>query len=127
MNLGSSNRTNNDVCAYEKRLYESTSPLAYRLYFGAQENCSKCVYDKFYRKYDLVDVESELRNQNRPLSQCDQFKYNPSCPKNRYCMSTFDKSAPISYPPEVCPIVYNNIPKRTDVGYRLPSANICRK
>lgn len=125
MNLGSSNRPIYDNCAYAKNLYESTSPLAYNLYFGKFENCNKCLYDKFWTRYQLVDIETELRNQTRPLSQCDQFKYSPNCQRSGLCLSTFDPSVPVVYAPEVCPIVYNNIPKVTHPGYIMPDPNFC--
>jgi hypothetical protein len=129
MNIGASNKLIYDECDYQKRLYESTSPLAYNLFFGAQENCEKCrpSYQPFWVKYDpqIVDVESELLNITRPLSNCDQFKYSPACKRSGLCISTFDKSMPVVLAPEVCPIVYNNIPRQTSKGYRLPSANIC--
>lgn len=124
---GSSNRLLYDNCAYGKRLFESTSPLAYNTYQGKFENCNKCIYDKFWTPYQLVDVESELWNINRPLSQCDQFKYSPNCPKSGLCTSTFDKSVPVVVVPDVCPIVYNNIPRTTGIGYALPDPNFCMK
>ena len=126
---GSFNRQMYDTCNYQKRIYESTSPLAYQLYFGKQENCNKCQYDNFYVRYqpEIVDAESELKNITRPLSECDQFKYSPSCKRSGLCMSTFDKTVPVVLAPEVCPIVYNNIPKWTTPGYKLPSADVCRK
>ena len=126
MNIGGSNRQLYDTCNYQKQLYESTAPLAYQLYFGAVENCNKCRVDRFYTRFMLVDVESELRNQTRPLSKCDQFKYNPNCKKSGLCMSTFDPSRPIVLAPEVCPIIYNNIPKQTHPGYHLPNPNFCK-
>ena len=69
----------------------------------------------------LVEVESELRNQTRPLSECDQFKYSPDCKRSGICWSTFDKDVPVILAPEICPIIHNNIPKRTDNG--LPNMN----
>lgn len=128
MNQGSSNRQLYDRCNYQKRLYESTSPLAYRMYFGQVENCNKCQYDRFYVKYqpEIVDVESELKNLTRPLSKCDQFKYSPTCKKSSLCLSTFDKSAPVILAPEICPIVFNNIPRQKKPGYELPNMNPCR-
>lgn len=125
-NFGSSNRLIYDNCAYQKALYESTSPLAYRLYEGAHENCEKCMHEnKFYRPFDLVDTESELKNITRPNTHCPQFKYNPSCPKTRSCFSTFDKTNPIVLAPEVCPIVHNNIPKMKHPGYEVPKQTFC--
>ena len=129
MNIGSSNRSIYDNCDYEKKLYESTSPLAYRLYFGASENGSKCLYDKFRVRYnsEIVDTESELLNLTRPLSNCDQFKYSPNCKRSGLCTSTFDRAVPIVLVPEVCPIVYNYIPRQTSTGVHLPSPKICKK
>lgn len=127
MNIGGSNRPIYDNCAYEKQLYESTSPMAYQLYFGAHENCNKCMYDKFWVKYQLVDIESELRNQTRPLSQCDQFKYSPNCRRSGICLSTFDKTIPVTPSPEVCPVVYNNIPRQLSNGFHLPNPNPCTR
>ncbi len=128
MNIGSSNRTLYDSCSYEKDLYESVSPLNYRMYGGFGENCNKCINDKFYVKYqpEIVNVESELRNLTRPLSNCDQFKYSPTCKQSGLCTSTFDPKVPIVLAPEVCPIVYSNIPRRTHPGYHLGDPNVCR-
>ena len=126
MNIGGSNRQLYDSCNYQKYLYESTAPLNYQLFFGKHESCNKCIADRFWVKYQLVDVESELKNLTRPLSHCDQFKYNPKCRKSGLCMSTFDPSRPIVLAPEVCPIVYNNIPKQTHPGYHLPNPNFCK-
>lgn len=127
MNIGSSNRQIYDNCAYQQKLYTSTTPLIYDLYEGKFENCKKCKYDKFWRPFDLVDVESELRNQTRPQSKCGQFKYNPNCGATSSCLSTYDRSVPVVYAPEVCPIVFNNIPKRPwkDVGYVIPPHDFC--
>jgi hypothetical protein len=127
MNIGSFNRTSYDNCGYQKYLMESTSPLAYNLYQGAHENCNKCLYDKFWTPYQLVDIETELKNITRPLSKCDQFKYTPGCKRSGLCLSTFDRSVPVVPAPEVCPVVYNNIPRYTSPGYKLPNPNFCRK
>lgn len=122
---GSSNRQIYDVCAYEQWLHTSTTPLNYALYMGKNENCGKCRYDKFWRPFDLVDVESELRNQTRPVSRCGILKYNKNCSPSKYCLSTYDKSVPVVFAPEICPIVFNNIPKQISVGYTIPSTEIC--
>jgi len=125
MNIGGSNRTIYDNCAYAKDLYESTAPLAFQLYQGAYENCNKCIIDHFYRPYDLVNIESELKNITRFVSKCDQNKYNPDCKMSNRCISTFDRNIPRIPVPEVCPIIFNNIPKQTSPGYKLPTSNIC--
>ena len=84
-------------------------------------------FKEFYLENILKDeLESELKNLTRPLSQCDQFKYSPSCKKSGLCLSTFDKSVPVILAPEVCPIVYNNIPRRLTPGYHLPDPNPCK-
>ena len=126
MNIGSSNRLIYDNCSYQKRLYEGTAPLDYQLYQGKFENCNKCIHDQFWTPLQLVDQETELQGRGRPLSHCDQFKYNPQCKKSDMCTSTFDKTNPIVLAPEVCPIVHNNIKKRTTPGYSLPSGNFCQ-
>lgn len=120
MQASSQNRTNMDQCAYEKRVYESTSPLLHQTYFGSVENVNKCRYsDKYFPLRNdpaIIDIESDLRNQTRPYSKCDQFKYSPQCVKSGQCISTFDKSAPVVLAAEVCPIVFNNIPRWTSNG-----------
>jgi len=122
MNQGSSNRLPYDECAYAQRLYESTTPYQYRTYVGAYENGDKCRLDKFWRPFDaqIVDVESELKNISRPATKCGILKYHPDCKKSAKCISTFDKSNPVVHNADVCPIVYNNIPKITSNGMRKP-------
>lgn len=126
-NFGSFNRLKYDSCSYQKDLKESTSPLSYNLYEGKFENCDKCVFDKFYKKYDLVDVESELRNITRGNTRCPEFKYNPNCKKTPSCWNTFDNTVPVVFPAEVCPIVHNNIPKMKTPGYEVPNPLSCKK
>lgn len=123
---GSLNSLNYDRCAYQKQLYESTAPLSYRLYEGAHESCDKCIYDRFWRPFDLVDVESELKNITRPNSKCSSFKYNPLCKNSKSCLSTFDPKVPVVHN-TLCPVVFNNIKKMTHPGYVVPNDNICKK
>jgi hypothetical protein len=126
---GGFTRVEYDNCAYNQKLYESTEPLVWRMYSGKFENCEKCVYDKnnFWRPFDneIVDTESELKNITRKNTRCNRQKYNPNCKKSGTCTSTFDKSVPIVFPQEVCPIVKNNIQKMTGPGYSLYSAPLC--
>jgi hypothetical protein len=113
-----------DNCAYQKTLFESTSPLQHQLYEGKFEHCGKCTHEgKFYRPFDLVDVETELKGITRPNSRCPQFKYNPACKASKMCVSTHDKSVPIALNPHVCPIVHNNIPKMKTHGYTVESTS----
>ena len=64
-----------DDCNFVQNVIENINHSQYRFYQGAFENKNKCKYDNFYHPYDLVDVESELRNQTRPVSKCPQVKY----------------------------------------------------
>lgn len=123
---GSSNRLIYDNCSYFKELKETTLPGTYRLYGGKYENCNKCVFDKFYRRFDLVDVESELRNITRLTSNCHELKYNPNCKKSKNCLSTFDTSNPIVLSHDICPIVYNNIPKQSYSGFNNNGLSSCK-
>lgn len=146
-----------DDCAYNQRLKENREFAQYQLYQGAYENIGKCKYDRFYHPYDLVDVESELKNQTRPLSDCPSLKYmgvkqtgtcstknkpyqvdylhnhnyksinvpTTNCSING-TLGTFNKTVPVVYPPELCPIVYNNIPKRSCPGFVIPKYINCK-
>jgi hypothetical protein len=124
---GASNRQVYDCCKYAQDLKQSVDPLQYNLYFGAQENCSKCIDKKAWFRQDkqVVDVESELWNITRPLSDCDQYKYNPNCQTSDSCISTFAEDVPRILSPSLCPIVYNNIPRQTSPGYTVPNPDIC--
>jgi hypothetical protein len=124
---GASNRQVYDCCKYAQDLKQSVDPLQYNLYFGAQENCSKCIDKKAWFKQDteIVNVESELWNITRPLSDCDQYKYNPDCQTSDSCISTFSPNVPRILSPSLCPIVYNNIPIQDSPGYTVPNPNIC--
>ncbi len=125
---GSFNRLRYDKCAYEKTLFQSTSPMQYRLSMDPFENSNKCIYDKdsFYHPYDekIIDASSELSGRGRPASDCAQNKYNPNCEKSAMCTSTYDSSNPIVLAPEVCPIIQNNLPKILGPGYELTINNI---
>jgi len=129
MNQGSSNRLPYDECSYAQKIGDSTSPFQYRTYMGAYENCEKCKYDKFWKPFDveIVDVESELKNITRPSTKCANLKYTPSCKKSAMCTSTYDPSRPIVFAPDVCPIVFNNIPKQTSNGMRTPIDLVCKQ
>ena len=125
---GASNRQIYDCCAYAQALQQSVDPLQYDLYFGAVENCNKCIDKKAWFRQDkeIVDIESELWNITRPLTKCDAYVYNPNCKTGPNCISTFDPNAPRILSPSLCPIVYNNIPIQTNPGYNVPDpANVC--
>lgn len=71
------NRFIYDPCYEKMQKCDITEPLKYRTYQGAVENYSKCRGKYFIRPYDLVDIESELKNMTRPASECPQKKYLP--------------------------------------------------
>lgn len=122
---GGFTRLDYDLCAYQKKLTESTSPLQYRMYEGYFESDKKCIFNKdsYYHPYDasIVDMDSELKNLTRPATRCPQYKYNSQCKKSPMCTSTYDKTVPIVLGQEVCycNIIQNNIPKINNPGYVL--------
>ena len=122
MNQGMSNKPMYDDHNYNQDIMMSAHPGNYRMYVGATENAKKCRKDNFYRKYDLVDIETELKNMNRPLSQSPYYQYSPQCVDSGMCLSTFDKNAPTVMPPDLCPIVQNNLPKYNSTGIQQPGA-----
>ena len=81
----SSNRQIYDTCAYKAALERSTYPLSYALYPGKYENCAKCRIElgqlggngvSIYSG-NMVDLESNLRGQNRPASLCNKYQAQP--------------------------------------------------
>ena len=118
------NRLRYDDCAYDKYVSESISPLSYLLNPVQKKNtnlchndANKCRYNTkmarnataypwytgkvVQREYDcgggyLIDIESELRGQNRLATQCPHRKYQP-----HYPMKPVQKHMP----PELCPYV----------------------
>jgi hypothetical protein len=117
-----------DKCSYQQRYADSTGPLAYMMYKGAWENCSKCQVKQQQKTHYIVDVESELKNQTRFASKCPRFKYNPQCKHCPRCISTFSKKVPVEVPAEVCPIVPNYLERKPkSVGYHLtPHQDVCK-
>ena len=123
-----SSRLPYDDCAYDKQISESNAPYQYQMYDGKFENCNKCVYDHYTRPFDgeIVDLESELRNQTRKASKCPTKQYDPKCKKSEECTSTFDDSNPVVLAPEVCPIVKNNLVWGNETGIRDPRPSNCK-
>ena len=82
----SSNRLIYDDCAYRQNLRQSQGPNAYLLDVVKYENCQKCRVDLgvvsgaavSHINGNLVDLESELRGQNRNASSCPTKHYIPS-------------------------------------------------
>lgn len=94
------NRAMYDPCAYNKRLDQSTSVLTYKLDPNKYYNCNPCRIgfgivggnDVSLSTCNLVDVESDLRNQTRLYSQCPERKYLPKC--NLACASKSNLGLP---------------------------------
>lgn len=81
------NRLQYDTCAYKKDLKESLNVGCYQMYAGKYDNKNKCRIDfgiiggnnvSLY-KGNLVDLESDLRGQTRPMSLCPKHKFMPIC------------------------------------------------
>ena len=111
---GFSNNLIYDNCNYQQYLNEINNQYQYRLYQGAYENIHKCIFDKFYHPYDLVDVESELRNETRPASNCNMYKYNPNNNTNN-CQSIKEPYNISSIQDNIIHPQINNLPKNTEL------------
>jgi len=85
-------RTISDPCEYQTRLADSNSVLTYNLDPNRFYNCNECRIKQgivggnnvSLSGCNLVDVESELRNQTRINSNCPQYKYLPTC-RGKHC------------------------------------------
>lgn len=81
----SMNRMMYDACAYNSELHQSTAPLSYVLDPVRYENCNKCRMELgivggtavSHVAGNLVDLENDLRGQNRPNTHCPSYKYIP--------------------------------------------------
>ena len=124
MMIGSSSRLGYDECYYKTRLYQSVSPLSYRLDTNNISNCDAClstlgprsgfngygvstiqVDHKYAPAEDLTDIESILSNRNVPLSKCKSGEVNPidvnkfKMVNARLCNSYLDPlSSRLAYP-----------------------------
>lgn len=126
--VGTFNRLNYDVCAYKQDLNQSVSPLGYRMSRYAYENCARCTYDgKQYAPFDtpVVEAESELKGLTRPATRCPTREYSPTCEKSDICTSTFDRSVPVIYPANLCPVVCSNLKPMVDPGYGIKRHGFC--
>ncbi len=134
----SSTRLIYDDCANIQRTADSTSLINYFFYKGKFENCTDCNTRRLELNeptrngtIPLVDIESELiGGRNRPLTKCDQYKYNPKCNTEGLCLSGSDPRIFVNNPPDVCdylPLKWNNIKKMTSPGYVLPNTDLCNK
>jgi len=81
---GSWERTNNDAGEYKQYIKETTGPLLYQLDPNRFYNCQECRPDQpgklgsgisTNKKWPLVDVESDLKNITRPLSNDPKVQF----------------------------------------------------
>ena len=108
----SHNRLSYDKCAYATELKESTSPLEYVLYKGQFENCTPCAAKSKestnnLNQVQVVNVENELYNLEKPASLCPSKKYNPES----------KVSMPKYSPPQVCESIHYITPSGLDKKY----------
>jgi hypothetical protein len=83
------NRLHYDTCAYKNDLAQSVGTLGYMLYPGRYENMSNSRIefgivagnDVSIIKGNMVDLESDLRNQTKLASKCPQLQYLNPCPQ----------------------------------------------
>lgn len=74
-----------DSCAYNSDLHQSVAPLSYILDPVRYENCNKCRMEfgvvggtaVSHVNGNLVDLENDLRGQNRPNTHCPAYKFLP--------------------------------------------------
>jgi hypothetical protein len=81
----SSNRLLYDTCEYKQRLQESVTSIDFLLDPIKYEHANKCRMEfgiiggtnVSHVKGNLVDLENDLRGQNRPATNCSEYKYTP--------------------------------------------------
>ena len=79
------NRLKYDNCTYKSDISQSMNVGNYALYLGKYHNNNQCrmtsniLQDNSVSvfKGNLVDLESDLRGQDRVLSKCSKFQYHP--------------------------------------------------
>lgn len=79
------NRLTYDSCAYVQELNQSVSPISYVLDPVRYQHCNKCRPELgivggtavSHVQGNLIDLENDLRGQNRPITHCPEFKYLP--------------------------------------------------
>jgi hypothetical protein len=82
----SSNRLMYDTCEYKQKLQDSVTSINFVLDPIQYEHNNKCRMEfgllggtnVSHVQGNLVDLENDLRGQNRPVTNCSQYKYAPS-------------------------------------------------
>lgn len=81
----SANRSTYDTCSYKASLAQSVAPASYMLDPIKYNHCNKCFNSLglvggvavSHVSGNLIDLENDLRGQNRPLTHCPSFQYAP--------------------------------------------------
>lgn len=79
----SQSRAKYDSCTYSTALHQSAAPFDYILNPIKYHNCNKCRHEiglvggtaVSHVTGNLVDLENDLRGQNRPLTKCPEYLY----------------------------------------------------
>lgn len=80
------NRMMYDSCAYQQALAQSVSPISYVMDPIKYEHNNKCRMELgivggtavSHITGNLIDLENDLRNANRPTTQCPSYQYLPT-------------------------------------------------
>jgi hypothetical protein len=123
----SSNRLMYDTCEYKQRLQESVSSIDFLLDPLKYEHQNRCRMELglvggtnvSHVKGNLVDLENDLRGQNRPATNCAEYKFIPS---NEVYVQGKEYIKPVNHPkvdttmqhlPACQMIDYKSIPRPT--------------
>lgn len=98
-----SSRSKYDSCAYESTLHQSVAPLDYIMDPIKYHNCNKCRMELgivggtavSHVAGNLIDLENDLRGQNRPLTKCQDYMYQPS---NDFSVQGKEMHKPVTHP-----------------------------
>lgn len=127
------NRSKYDNCSYKNELNRNVGILGYVLNINNYENAKPCRHQLGWTagnnvshiKGDVIDLESDLRNQTRYISKCCGSVYTPSDDGFIYN----DKTTPINTKPlhlNACqtiayksvPLPYSNYINNSRCGYK---------
>jgi hypothetical protein len=130
------NRKVYDECSYKSELERQSSSLSYVLDPVKYQRCDPCRHQlglvggndvSTVHPHLMVDLESDLRGQTRPVTHCDAFKYIPK--SNKYTQG-IEYIKPVVHPrintkpihlPACQMIEYKPIPKQPALDlFRCP-------
>lgn len=99
----SQSRAKYDTCNYKNTLQLSVAPLDYILDPVKYNNCNKCRMELgivggtavSHVAGNLIDLENDLRGQNRPLTRCSEYLYQPN---NNFELQGKEMCKPVKHP-----------------------------